>query len=101
MNALEILADHLKWHHRNYTTDDVALSKVPGYLECLKPCPEKKFWLCGPNEYYHTIDICGIGCARRDERGRFQSPYRLWRELHGCLNAAGEAKRDENGLSQG
>ena len=91
MNALEILADYLKWHHPRYTVADVALSEVPGYLECLKPCLEKNCWR--HKEHYHTIYIGGVGYKSRDERGQFQSPYRLWRELHGVLPVK-EAQKD-------
>ena len=92
MDALESLADFLKRYHTNYTASDVALSEVPGYLKCLKPCPEKGFLLCGSKEHYHTIDICGVGYECRDALGRFQSPYRLWRGLHGVVK---EAQNDE------
>lgn len=83
---LDILADWLRWYHRDYTVDDVVLSSVPGYLVCTKPCPwAGKWWLCGPQEHYHTLYIGGVGYPDRDERGRWVSPYKLWRELHGVL----------------
>lgn len=86
MAALDILAQYLATYHRHYTVTDVVRSRVPGYLHCTKPCPlAGRFWLCDDREHYHTIGIAGIGYPRRDERGRFTSPYRLWRELEGAL----------------
>lgn len=90
MTPLERLAQWLPSHHPNYTVADVALSPTKGYLQCTKPCPVAgRSWLCGSHEHYHTISIEGVGYARRDERGRWVSPYRLWNELHGVLERRG------------
>ena len=83
---LEKLAYYLASSHPDYTITDVVRSHVKGYLCCLKPCPRAgQHWLCGNFEHYHTIQIMGIGYPKRDERGRFISVYRLWRELEGLL----------------
>lgn len=66
--AIKKLRFHLSLYYHGYGIDDVELSPVKGYLE-----------LRGENA---TINIKGVGYPRRDERGRFASPYRLWRELH-------------------
>lgn len=86
MTLLQSLADYLRWHHPNYTVEDVALSTVPGFLRCTKPCRRRSRWPgCPDKEHFHTISIVGAGYPPRDEKGRFVSRYRLWRELHGLL----------------
>jgi hypothetical protein len=83
---LEILGNYLRIHHPEYTVDDVVLSKSKGYLLCIKSCPHAgKWYLCNSQEHYHTISIYGEGYPRRRLDGQFESPYRLWRELHGLL----------------
>lgn len=89
MTPIERLAQWLRSHHPNYTTDDVAITDTKGYLQCTKPCPRCDHWYCAHTEpFYHTIGIAGVGYPNRNERGQFESPYRLWRELHGVLPAA-------------
>ncbi len=91
------LADFLAFHHPNYGVADVALSPVPGYLDCTKPCTctfppfdgHTYGFPSGRREaHWHTISIFGVGYPGRDPHGRFISPYRLWRELEVILPAS-------------
>lgn len=80
---LEKLEDYLRLYHPYYSIDDVVLSPVKGYLETTKPC-QGNCPLCRGG-HFHTIDIYGVGYPERNSKGRYISPYRLWRELHGLL----------------
>lgn len=75
------MVEYLRTYHHEYTTEDVVLSKVRGYLQCTKPCPRKASWYCREDEHFHTIGLHGVGYPDHDSRGRFVSQYRLWDEL--------------------
>lgn len=88
MDTLVILDRYLRTYHPNYDRATVVRSTTPGYLHCTIPCPRAgKHWRCAHPHHYHTISLRGVGYPRRDERGRWQSPIRLWEELAGLLPA--------------
>lgn len=79
---LEILGEWLSVHHRGLTVNDVALSRVTGYLYILTPCRgERCVGGFMGERHYHTLYIARAGYYKRPGR----SPYRLWRDLHGLL----------------
>lgn len=82
--ALDVLADWLRWNHRDYTIDDVAPSDVPGYLCCTKPCPRVGHWYCDhKNPFYHSLCIAGY------RKGFGRGPYAFWRAVCAELRERG------------
>lgn len=67
---VELLDRYLERYHSAYTSDDVELSDVRGYLHVL-PWPESRT----------TISLHGVGYPKRDKNGQFISPYKLWDKL--------------------
>jgi hypothetical protein len=78
--ALDDLARFLRLYHSHYSIHNLAPSATPGYLHALVACPRAgTYWLCGPREHYHTIQIGhwphGFG------KGHGQGAYAWWRAV--------------------
>jgi hypothetical protein len=71
MTPIQKLEQFLRYRHSYYGVNDVVVSNVRGYLNTTKPYDNK----------YLTIGIGGVGYSERDNKGRFISPYQLWRDL--------------------
>lgn len=92
MSPREYLAEWLRWNHPAYTIDDVALTGVPGYLASLKACP-RVAGPCSTREHYHSFCLQFVRHGYRNpDTGRWESPTRFWKELHGHLPVAEESR---------
>lgn len=77
--ALEELAEHLRWLHRNYTIHDVKPAQSKGYLQFTKPCQRHDIYCGGRPEHYHTLDISGRPQFVNGKYGR--GMYAFWRAV--------------------
>lgn len=86
--ALEELARHLQFTHRNYTIRDVEPTQSKGYLRFTKPCPRNDIYCGGRSEHYHTLDISGRPSFVYGKYGR--GMYAFWRAVCAELEARHE-----------
>ena len=74
--AVELLDDHLRLYY-GITVDDVEPDAYRGHWRAIWPCVGCHFGHVRPLKHAYSFAEWGI----RDERGRFVSPFRVWRTL--------------------
>jgi len=84
MKAIERFERYIRNRH-NLTLDDVVIANVPGFWDVKEPCPGGENCRHAYRGYIGSCDGGGLTIYfvehGRDERGRFLSPTRAWKEI--------------------
>ena len=93
--AREMVERSWLFPYRGLTLADVEILDSPGYWEIKEPCGGRGACSSPVHQAFgwdapvkHTVTFTEHG--RRDERGRFVSPYRAWRILRAASTQDGE-----------